>query len=104
MQAILILLVIPIAILNFAGGIIGGIWLAILGECASISAAEGYPVREEAMTRHRNQLTAKGSTSTASMLRDTENGGRTEADHVLGAMLALAKKHGLAAPLLEIRT
>ena len=76
--------------------------LAILGECAAISTAEGYPVRDEAMARHRSQLTAKGSTSTASMLRDTENGGRTEADHVLGAMLTLAGKHGLAAPLLEI--
>jgi hypothetical protein len=32
MQAFLSLLVLPIAILNFAGGIIGGIWLAVLGQ------------------------------------------------------------------------
>jgi 2-dehydropantoate 2-reductase len=46
-------------------------------------------------------LTQKGSTFSASMLRDLEAGGPTEGDHILGAMLALARKHGLAAPLLE---
>lgn len=32
MQAFLSVLVLPIAILNFAGGILGGIWLAVLGQ------------------------------------------------------------------------
>jgi hypothetical protein len=32
MQAIFTLLAVPIFILNFAGGIVGGIWLAILGD------------------------------------------------------------------------
>ena len=75
--------------------------LAILAESAAVAQAEGFAVGAEAMARHRSQLTAKGSTMTASMLRDVENGGRTEADHVLGAMLVLASRHSLAAPLLE---
>jgi 2-dehydropantoate 2-reductase len=36
------------------------------------------------------------------MMRDTENGGSTEADQILGAMLALAKKHSLSTPIMEI--
>jgi hypothetical protein len=36
MQAIFSLLVVPIAILNFGGGILGGIWLAVLGEWSLI--------------------------------------------------------------------
>ncbi|TXN40326.1 oxidoreductase, partial [Methylobacterium sp. WL18] len=38
--------------------------------------------------RARAQLTAEGSTFTASMLRDIENGGRIEADHVVGDLIA----------------
>lgn len=75
---------------------------AILSECASVARAEDHPVAAEHMARHTKMLTQPGSTTTASMLRDTENGGATEADHVLGAMLALAKKHALPTPLLEI--
>ncbi|MEW6691119.1 MAG: ketopantoate reductase C-terminal domain-containing protein, partial [Pseudomonadota bacterium] len=49
-------------------------------------------------------LTQKGSGFTASMLRDVEAGGRTEGEHILGALLAIARSHGLAAPVLEIAT
>jgi 2-dehydropantoate 2-reductase len=36
------------------------------------------------------------------MLRDVESGGQAEGDHILGALLALARKHALATPVLEI--
>jgi len=42
--------------------------------------------------RSRTMLFAPGSTLTASMLRDIENGLRTEGDHVLGDLLAMCKK------------
>lgn len=75
---------------------------SILAECASVARAEGHPVGDTQLDAHRKMLTQKGSAATASMLRDTENGGATEADHVLGAMLALAAKHAVPAPTLEI--
>lgn len=76
--------------------------LALFSECLSVARAEGFPVGEQALAGHRKALTQKGSTSTASMMRDTENGGPTEADHILGALLRLAHKHALQAPLLDI--
>jgi len=76
--------------------------LAMLSECAAVARAEGFPVGEAILATHRKTLTHRGSAATASMMRDTENGGPTEADHILGAMLFLAKKHALAAPVTEM--
>ena len=76
--------------------------LALLGECASIAAAAGYATPEAQMASYRGMLTQKGSSFTASMLRDIEAGGRTEGEHILGSLLAHAKQHGLAAPMLEV--
>jgi 2-dehydropantoate 2-reductase len=47
-------------------------------------------------------LTQKGSAFSASMLRDVESGGQAEGDHILGALLATARRHALATPVLEI--
>ncbi|HMC47462.1 MAG TPA: ketopantoate reductase C-terminal domain-containing protein, partial [Caballeronia sp.] len=41
--------------------------------------------------RARAMFTEAGSTITASMLRDLENGARIEADHVVGDLIARAK-------------
>ena len=54
------------------------------------------------MQNYRGMLTQKGSAFTASMLRDVESGGQAEGDHILGALLARARKHGVATPVLEI--
>ena len=54
------------------------------------------------MGNYRNMLTLKGSTFSASMLRDVESGGPAEGDHILGALLALGRKHALSTPVLEI--
>ncbi len=78
------------------------ITLALLGEHASVAKAEGFPTSEAVLQNYRGMLTKKGSVFAASMLRDIESGGPAEGDHILGALLALARKHGLATPMLEI--
>jgi 2-dehydropantoate 2-reductase len=78
------------------------ITLALLGEHASVAKAQGFPTPEATLQNYRGLLTKQGSVLAASMLRDVESGGPAEGDHILGAMLALARKHGLATPVLEI--
>jgi len=78
------------------------ITLALLGEHVSVAKAEGFPTPEPVLQNYRGMLTKKGSVFAASMLRDVESGGRAEGDHILGAMLVLARRHGLATPVLEI--
>jgi len=76
--------------------------LALLGECASVATAEGYPTPKGVLANYRGLLTQKGSVFSASMLRDVESGRQAEGDHILGALLATARKRALAAPVLEI--
>jgi 2-dehydropantoate 2-reductase len=78
--------------------------LQLVAECAAVAKAEGYATPDGVMKNYHGMMTARGSTITASMLRDVESGGKAEGDHVLGALLARARKHGLATPLLEIAT
>lgn len=78
------------------------ITLALLGEHASVAKAEGFQTSDAVLQNYRGMLTKKGSVFAASMLRDVESGGQAEGDHILGALLALARKHGLATPVLEI--
>ncbi len=59
-----------------------------------ISAREGFPLREDAVTFCNVRLKTP-SALTASMLRDIEGGHAVESDHVVGFMLNLARKHGL---------
>jgi 2-dehydropantoate 2-reductase len=61
--------------------------LGLLGDCGSISAAEGYPMREAQLKLARKTLTATGSALTASMLRDIERNAPIEADHIIGDLL-----------------
>jgi 2-dehydropantoate 2-reductase len=60
---------------------------SLLNECAAIATKQGFPPTEAALQRSCTLLTAPGSALTASMLRDVERSGRTEADHVLGDLL-----------------
>jgi 2-dehydropantoate 2-reductase len=64
--------------------------LELLGECASIAAAQGFPPREPALERGRTTLTALGSPFKASMLRDIEAGKPVEGDQILGDLLRRA--------------
>lgn len=76
--------------------------LQMFEECRSIAAAAGFEPRPQFVEQTRALLTAAGSPLTASMLRDVERGGPTEAGHVLGDLLARAERLGMTAPLLRV--
>lgn len=61
---------------------------ALFDECAAVASAHGHAMRAPFAERARAMLFERGSSLTASMLRDIENGQRTEGDHVLGDLLA----------------
>lgn len=62
--------------------------LAVLDEAAEIAAAQGFKPRADFMAESRALLRRRGWSFAASMLRDLETGRRSEADHVLGDLLA----------------
>lgn len=76
--------------------------LGLLDECCKVAQKYGHAPNEERLAQYRAQLTARDSTSTASMLRDIERKGRTEAEHILGDMVHRAIAYGLDVPLLKI--
>jgi 2-dehydropantoate 2-reductase len=59
----------------------------LYAECAQIAADAGFAPGEIMRERSLAALTASASPLTASMLRDIENGGRTEVDQILGDLL-----------------
>jgi 2-dehydropantoate 2-reductase len=73
---------------------------ACIGEVAAIARAEGHAPAPAFVETVTQRLTAAGSTFAASMLRDVERGGPTEAAHVVGDLVARAGRHRLAAPWL----
>lgn len=77
-----------------------GLAEAMLAECASVAAAEGFPPSASFLTRIGGLVTAAGSSLTSSMYRDMVAGGPVEADQILGDMLVRATHYGLATPLL----
>src|ERR1700722_18263217 len=66
--------------------------LGLLNDCASIAAAQGFPLREPALERARAAMTTEGSPLKASMLRDIEGGKPVEGDQILGDLLRRAAK------------
>ena len=67
-----------------------------------VAKREGHPPRAAAMAFARERLTATGGNWSASMLRDLEAGRAVEADHIIGWMLGLARRHGIDAPILSL--
>lgn len=65
---------------------------ALHAECTIVAASSGFEPRAIVAERARAQLTAAGSTFTASMLRDIESKGRIEADHVIGDLIARGQR------------
>lgn len=63
--------------------------------CIAVATAEGYAPRAHVRERFQNVLQSRTSTMTASMYRDLSAGGKTEADHIIGHMLAKAREHGV---------
>lgn len=76
--------------------------LQLLDECIAVAEASGFPPSTAHRADFRSQLTRRGSPSTASMLRDITRGSRTEGEHILGDMLARARRVAVNAPLLDI--
>lgn len=74
----------------------------LLSECAQVAQSSGHGVSDEQIAAYRKQLTERGSTLAASMLRDIERGGPTEADHILGDMVRRAGEAKVDAPLLRL--
>jgi 2-dehydropantoate 2-reductase len=72
-----------------------------VAECTAVATAAGHPPRPPFLARTQGLLTERGSTFTASMLRDIERGGPTEGDHILGDLLRRAWALGVATPLLR---
>ena len=62
--------------------------LALLEECRATAEGAGHAPVEAILQRARDTLTDPASSLTASMLRDLQQGYPTEADHVIGDMLA----------------
>ncbi len=74
----------------------------LLDECAAIAAANGRKLADTQLTVFRNMLTDRNSSLVASMLRDVEAGKPTEADHILGDMVAWGESKQIAAPQLRL--
>jgi len=68
---------------------------------AAIARAEGHPPGERILQWAADRLTRPGPQS-ASMLRDMEAGKPVEADHIVGHMLSLARKHGIDDTVLQM--
>jgi 2-dehydropantoate 2-reductase len=73
-----------------------------VAECTAVATAAGHAPRAPFLARTQGLLTERGSTFTASMLRDIERSGQTEGDHILGDLLRRARTLGVATPLLRM--
>jgi 2-dehydropantoate 2-reductase len=76
--------------------------LETVDEGRKVAAAAGHDPGEKGIATVRSFLTVKGSKFTASMLHDLEKGAIVEADHIVGDMIARAKKAGIATPNLRM--
>ena len=74
----------------------------VLAGNVEIARAEGHAPRDIAIDRARKRLTDAEGLWSASMLRDLEGGGQVEADHVVGYMLGLARKHRVDDTILSL--
>ena len=78
------------------------IMLETVEECRKVATAADHDPGEKGMANVRSFLTQKGSRFAASMLHDLEKGAMVEADHVVGDMIARAKKSGIDTPNLRL--
>jgi 2-dehydropantoate 2-reductase len=76
--------------------------LETVEEARKVAAAAGHDPGDKGIATIQSFLTVKGSKFTASMLHDLEKGAMVEADHIVGDMIARAKKAGIATPNLRL--
>jgi 2-dehydropantoate 2-reductase len=69
--------------------------LTLLERNAAIAAGHGHVMTPAFMDTYRAMFSDPASTYTASMLRDLEAGGRTEAEHILAWLLDAARRAGV---------
>jgi 2-dehydropantoate 2-reductase len=69
--------------------------------CLAVAGAAGIAPDPDWRAKNEAFLTDRNSPLTASMLRDLEKGGRTEAEHVIGDMLQRAQRAGIRIPALQ---
>jgi 2-dehydropantoate 2-reductase len=74
----------------------------LFDECLSVLQAYGYEPDAQFVQSIRSRSTDEKSTLTASMLRDIERGGKVEADHILGDLIARAEAKKVAVPMLKV--
>ena len=76
--------------------------LATLDEAQAIATANGNAAPPKLMEQLKTMLTERGSSFAASMLRDLEAGGRTEADHIIGDLLRRGDQQAIETPMLRV--
>ncbi|MBE1162691.1 2-dehydropantoate 2-reductase [Dyella acidiphila] len=76
--------------------------LGLLEDCHQVAAACGHPPSEASLQRARTTLTEAGSSVSASMMRDLEQGAQIEADHIVGDMLQRGEAAGLELRVLRV--
>lgn len=69
--------------------------VTILERNAAIAAANGHAMTPGFLDSYRALFSDPASAYTASMLRDLEAGGRTEAEHILGFLATAARQAGV---------
>lgn len=73
--------------------------VTLLERNAAIAAAHGHAMTPAFLDSYRALFSDPASSYTASMLRDLEAGGRTEAEHILGFLAAAAGRAGVPAEI-----
>ena len=73
-----------------------------IDSCVAIATKAGYAPRAHVIDRYQKFVKATGSPLTASMLRDLENGGPIEADHIVGFMLGKAREFAIDDVMLAV--
>ena len=69
--------------------------VTLLERNAAIAAAQGHAMTPAFLESYRALFSDPASAYTASMLRDLEAGGRTEAEHILGFLTTAAREAGV---------
>jgi len=75
---------------------------ALFDECCAVATSAGFPPRPAFIEFDHKLITTVGSPLKWSMLRDIERGSTTEGEHILGDMVARARKYGVATPILDL--
>jgi len=68
-------------------------------ECSRVARAEGINLSAREVSDRVRAVAKETHRNRSSMLRDVENGRRTEVEHINGAFLGLGEKSGIATPL-----